>query len=172
MPKKQYKLPATIIGKLRDTYANEHDIVDNWGLNYLQRVADSYRVRTFDLDAQARRFNQPVTWLEGQGEYMTLACYQMEMLSGALRHEIPLWHCEHVLGVLHREVYAVPELRERFVELMTEGWERYTSTRSPLDIVWNETMKRGVSEAIMRGYPPVYHRYMTLRFSDSNPHAL
>ena len=145
MPKKQYKLPATVIGKLRDTYTNAHDIVDDWGLNYLQRVADSYRVRTFDLDAQARRFNQPVTWLEGQGEYMTLACYQLEMLSAALRHEIPLWHCEHVLGVLHREVYAVPELRERFVELMDEGWERFTSeVQKPdarLDIVVGEILK-------------------------------
>ena len=172
MNKKTYKLPRKVMDKARRDFTNDKDILNPHGLNYLDRVSRGYFNSNVDMDAMAVRFDQPLDWLDGQSVYMLLVYRQLQTAVYLGSFEIPLWHIEHVLERLHREVYFVPELRNRFHELILDGWieHRDNPEKRTYPITW---WSRGdVSQAMMRNYPPEYRRYMTFIFVHQLDNAL
>lgn len=172
MNKRTYKLPRKVMDKVRRDYTDDLDIVDRNGWNYLDRVGRGYFNSNVDMDAQAVRFDQPLDWLNGQSVYMLLVHRQLQMATHLFAFEIPLWHVEHVLERLHREVFFVPELKNRFQEIILDGWIEHRDDPEIHTHPKNWWSRGEASQVIMRKYPQEYWRYITFIFTHKHDNAL
>ena len=172
MGKKRYLLPQRVIDKVRNDYTDAEDMVNGWGCDYLGRMARSYNGRYHDLDTQSRIYGKDGTWLYAQGEYLRLVGVQLEMLVEILDHNVPLWYCEIVFGLLHSEVYFVPVLKDEITLIITHGWfDHIRKIRDDESYPDGGTRHERVYR-IMSMYPISYKRYFTITLPDRVEHGI
>ena len=166
MGKKHYALPKRVIDKARKDYGEVDDLVNIWGVDYLQRMQRSYHGRSLDLDTQSRLYTTENDWLYSQGEYLRIVSVQLDMLIEILQEDVPLWHCELVFPCIHTEVYGVPALKREIVHIVVSGWHEHLHRIDTDEEYPDGGTRVERNTRIMRSYPLDYHRYFTIPMAD------